>query len=137
MGKNKTDKKVNRMIKKFNKELREDVFKGRFEVRQLQKARVDDMNYYLYEVRDNLHPENNKIVPWEWGESIFFMNKIWREMNDLIVYSDFWKLYWAEREAQKAQEQAAQDMANAFAQAGVEAEKMAQALTDAFQKVEE
>ena len=135
MGKNKTDKKVNRIIKKFNKELREDVFKGRFEVRQLQKARVDDMNYYLYEVRDNLHPENNKIVPWEWGESIFFMNKIWREMNDLIIYSDFWKLYWAERKAQEAQEQAAQDMVNASAQAGVEAEKMVQALTDAFQKV--
>lgn len=108
MGKNKTDKKVNRIIKKFNKELREDVFKGRFEVRQLQKARIDDTNYYLYEVRDNLHPENNKIVPWEWGESIFFMNKIWVEMNDLIVHSDFWELYWAERKAKEQAEQTEQ-----------------------------
>ena len=108
MGKNRTDRKVNRQVKRFNKELREDVFKGRFDVRQLQKARVDGMNYYLYEVRDTHHPERNRIVPWEWGDSIFFMNKIWREMNDLIITSDFWELYWAERKAKEVKEQAAQ-----------------------------
>ena len=48
MAKTRTDRKVNRKVKQFNKELREDVFKGRFEVRQLEKTRVDGMQYYLY-----------------------------------------------------------------------------------------
>ena len=125
MAKTKTDRKVNRKVKKFNKELREDVFQGRFEVRQLAKTRVDDMQYYLYEVRDNHHPERNRIVPWEWGDSIFFMDKIWREMNDLIITSDFWSLYWAEKRAKEEQnkiiEQTITDlnnMADAFTKVG-------------------
>ena len=136
MAKTRTDRKVNRKVKQFNKELREDVFKGRFEVRQLEKTRVDGMQYYLYEVRDNHHPERNRIVPWEWGDSIFFMNKIWEEMNDLIITSDFWTLYWAERKAQEEQEQkeilAVQAIGEAFTELGSTAEEMAEAITTSF-----
>lgn len=135
MAKTKTDRKVNRKVKQFNKELREDVFKGRFEVRQLEKTRVDSMQYYLYEVRDNHHPERNRIVPWEWGDSIFFMNKIWMEMNDLIITSDFWDLYWAERRAKEEQDKIIEqtitdlnNMADAFTKAGSTAAEMTEAL---------
>ena len=135
MAKTKTDRKVNRKVKQFNKELREDVFKGRFEVRQLEKTKVDGMQYYLYEVRDNHHPERNRIVPWEWGDSIFFMNKIWMEMNDLIITSDFWDLYWAERRAKEEQDKIIEqtitdlnNMADAFTKAGSTAAEMTEAL---------
>jgi hypothetical protein len=125
MAKTRTDRKVNRKVKQFNKELREDVFKGRFEVRQLEKTRVDGMQYYLYEVRDNHHPERNRIVPWEWGDSVFFMNKIWMEMNDLIITSDFWDLYWAERRAAEDLNK----MADTIAQGGKSAEELMQSIS--------
>jgi hypothetical protein len=125
MAKTRTDRKVNRKVKQFNKELREDVFKGRFEVRQLEKTRVDGMQYYLYEVRDNHHPERNRIVPWEWGDSVFFMNKIWMEMNDLIITSDFWDLYWAERRAVEDLNK----MADTIAQGGKSAEELMQSIS--------
>lgn len=97
MAKTKMDRKVNKMVRQFNKSLREDLFKDRFWVRQMQKATVDGLQYYLYECIDNLHPENNRIVLWQYGGSYFFMSKIWEEMNDLIVRSDFWDLYHANR----------------------------------------
>ena len=48
MSKTKTDKKVNRKVKEFNKALKKDVFKDRFWVRQYQKTKCDGLNYYLY-----------------------------------------------------------------------------------------
>ena len=67
MSKTKTDKKVNRVIKRINKELREDVFKDRFYFRQVEKARGEcNLQYYLYEMCDKLEPERNYIIPWIW-----------------------------------------------------------------------
>lgn len=97
--KTKTDKKVNRWIRQFNRELRQDVFKNRFEVRQYQKVRHDGESYYLYQLIDNLQPERNYII-YEWirGGSILSMRRIWEEMNNFIIYSNFWELYWKEGE---------------------------------------
>jgi len=39
MSKTLIDKKVNRVIKKLNKQIKQDVFGNRFEARQLQKSR--------------------------------------------------------------------------------------------------
>lgn len=101
--KSKTDKKVNKKVRNFNRELKADLFKDRFEVRQYQKARVDGLNYYLYQLIDNLEPERNRVIrEWLWGDSKFFMNKIWEEMNDFIIKSDFWELYRKKEEANAA-----------------------------------
>ena len=48
MSKSKVDKKINRKVREFNKELKRDIFNDRFELRQYQKAKLDDMHYYLY-----------------------------------------------------------------------------------------
>jgi len=94
-----TDKKVNKKVKEFNKALKQDLFKDRFWVRQYQKARVDGSNYYLYELMDRIQPERNQVIrEWMRGESPFFMSKIYEEMNNFIVFSDFWEKYWKERE---------------------------------------
>ena len=99
MGKTKTDRKVNKRIREFNRELKEDVFKGRFWVRQYQKARVDGMSYYLYELIDNEQPSRNKVIfDWIRGESPFFFSTIWEGMNDFIIKSDFWEKWRKERE---------------------------------------
>ena len=42
------EKMVNRKVRQFNRELQRDVFGGRFEVRQLQKARVEGLSWFLY-----------------------------------------------------------------------------------------
>ena len=95
MAKNKTDKKVNKLVKNFNKKLKEDLFKDRFWVRQYQKARIDGLDYYLYELKDRLEPERDRVIrKWLYGKSYFFMDEIWEGMNDFIIKSDFWDLYW-------------------------------------------
>ena len=67
MGKTKTDKKINRIVRRINKELKEDVFKDRFYLRQVEKTRgVCSSQYYLYEMCDKLEPERNCIIPWLW-----------------------------------------------------------------------
>ena len=94
MSKTKIDKKVNKKVRNFNKSLKEDVFNGRFWVRQYQKTKYDGLHYYLYELIDNLEPERNRIIRgWMLGESCLFMSDIWDEMNDFIIKSDFWELY--------------------------------------------
>lgn len=86
------EKKVNKEIKKFNRELERDVFDGRFEVRQYQKARVDGMSYFLYQLIDNKEPDRNYIIPG-WLNEFDFKRRIWEEMNNFIVLSDFWSIY--------------------------------------------
>ena len=94
MSKTKTDKRVNRVVKCINKELREDVFKDRFSLHQLKKARgIDNMQYYLYEMRDRLEPERNYIIPWVWGDSCFLKTDLLEELNNFIAYSNFWAIY--------------------------------------------
>lgn len=97
MSKTLYDKKVNRNIKKLNKQLREDVFKTRFEVRQIQKATYDGIQYYLYSLIDNEQPERNTICKWYNYWEICRSNKVWLEMNDFIVFSNFWELYWQDK----------------------------------------
>ena len=93
--KSKVDKKVNRKVREFNKELKKDVFNGRFWVRQYQKARVDGLDYYLYELMDREQPERNEIIRgWILGISAFFMSDIWEGMNNFIITSNFWDKYW-------------------------------------------
>ena len=91
--KTKVEKKVNRRVRQFNRELQRDVFGGRFEVRQLQKARVDGLSWFLYELIDHKQPEGNTIVNG-WVNEFDFMRRIWTEMNDFIVYSNFWSIYY-------------------------------------------
>ena len=98
MSKTRTDKKVNRKVREFNKSLKEDVFKDRFWVRQYQKAQLDGVSYYLYELIDELEPERNRIIrEWIRGESDFFMHRIFEEMSDFIIKSDFWDLWRKEK----------------------------------------
>ena len=47
MPESKVHKRINKKVREFNKELKEDIFNGRFELRQYQKAKLDDMHYYL------------------------------------------------------------------------------------------
>ena len=95
MSKSKTDKKVNRLVRNINKQLKADVFGDRFWVRQMQKAKVDGMEYYLYEMKDRLEPNRDSIIAegWIWGGSHFFVSSIYEAMNDFIVKSDFWSKY--------------------------------------------
>lgn len=92
--KTKTDKRVNKKIRAFNKTLEKDVFKNRFWVRQYQKQTYDHSQYYLYELCDRLEPERNRVIyKWLRGNSVFFMSDIFDEMNSFILESDFWELY--------------------------------------------
>ena len=95
MSKTKTDKRVNRCIKQLNKQLREDVFGDRFYARQYQKAYVDGLSYYLYELIDREQPERNRLIRhWLWSGEIIHSKKVHLEMNDFIVTSNFWEKYW-------------------------------------------
>lgn len=92
--KTKTDKRINKKIRAFNKTLEKDVFRNRFWVRQYQKQTYDHSQYYLYELCDRLEPERNRVIyKWLRGNSVFFMSDIFDEMNSFILESDFWELY--------------------------------------------
>ena len=90
--KTKAEKMVNRRVRAFNRELRRDVFGDRFQVYQYQKARSDGMSWFLYELRDKEQPERNCIVHG-WLNEFDFQRRIWEEMNDFIIYSNFWSKY--------------------------------------------
>ena len=67
MSKTKTDRRVNKIVRQINKELKEDVFKNRFSLHQLKKVRGEcSSQYYLYEMCDKLEPDRNYIIPWIW-----------------------------------------------------------------------
>lgn len=88
------DKKVNRNIKKLNKQLRDDVFGNRFYARQVKKHKTDGIMYYQYELIDNECPERNTIIRgWLTAYEIYMFNRVWEAMNDFIVNSDFWQKY--------------------------------------------
>lgn len=95
MSKTLMDKKVNKVAKKLNKTLKEDVFGTRFEIRQYKKMKTPDgLEYYLYQCIDNEQPERNKITcGWHTGFSITEFGILHLEMNDFIVTSDFWAKY--------------------------------------------
>lgn len=101
MAKNKSDKKVNRIARKLNKQLQDDVFKDRFWVRQVAKQRgdYDGCTYYLYELKDRLEPERDTLISkgWLWGGSNFLMVELFEAMNDFIVKSDFWAGFYNDK----------------------------------------
>ena len=90
--KTKAEKMVNRRVRTFNRELRRDVFGDRFQVYQYQKARSDGMSWLLYELRDKEQPERNYLIPG-WLNEFDFQRRIWEEMINFIVYSNFWSIY--------------------------------------------
>ena len=50
------------------------------------------------ELIDELEPNRNRIIrEWIRGESDFFMHRIFEEMNDFIIKSDFWELWRKEK----------------------------------------
>lgn len=91
--KTKADKKVNRIAKQLNKSIAADVFGNRFWARQAQKAKVDGINYYLYELRDRLQPERNKLLQWDNEFAFITFHHLALAMNDFIIESDFWEKY--------------------------------------------
>lgn len=94
--KNKVDRRINKIVKNVNRKLKTDVFKDRFWIRQVKKAKGEDgLQYYLYEMRDRLEPNRNSIIEkgWLWGESFFLYADFYEAINDFIVRSDFWAKY--------------------------------------------
>lgn len=99
--KSKDDRKVNRIAKRLNKVLAADVFGDRFTVHQLRKTKESyhDIAHYLYELRDKQDPSRNKLVGWV--NSYSASRELFLEMNDFIIKSNFWELYWKDRNNQK------------------------------------
>ena len=91
--KTKADKKVNKIIKQLNRQLKEDIFGDRFWVKQVAKVRFQVISYYLYELKDRLQPERDKILDWKHEWSLFTFHEIHIAMNDFIISSDFWDKY--------------------------------------------
>jgi hypothetical protein len=95
MAKTKVDKKMNRIVKSINKDLEQDVFKNRFWIRQVKKDRDEvGSQYYLYEMKDRLEPERDSYMSWLWGGSTFVKADFFEAINDFIIKSDFWSIYW-------------------------------------------
>ena len=59
MSKTKIDKRVNKIAKRINRDLKQDLFGDRFWVKQVSKARGEDgLQYYLYELKDYSYTED-------------------------------------------------------------------------------
>lgn len=95
MAKTKIDRKINRVVRKINKDLREDLFGNRFWIQQVKKSRDEDgLQYYLYMMRDRLEPNRDAYIGWIWGGSMFLASDFYKPINDFIVKSDFWSKYF-------------------------------------------
>lgn len=94
------ERKVNREVRHFNKVLEKDVFGKRFTVHQVRKSRSEGMTWFLYELIDNEQPERNYLIPG-WLNEFDYMRRIWEEMNNFIVYSNFWSIYHNKPESYK------------------------------------
>ena len=88
MSKSKVEKRINNKIKSLNKNLRNDIFKDRFWVRQFKKSKIDGVDYFMFELIDELQPKRNYIIP-KWYS--FSVADVFIEMNNFIVSSDFWE----------------------------------------------
>lgn len=93
MGKSKTDKKINRKVRKINKALEKDVYKDRFLVQQVRKTKQEDINYYIYMLCDKKCPERNRLIGWYSDFELLTFHDISIEMNKFIIESDFWRTY--------------------------------------------
>lgn len=97
MAKTKVDKRINKIARRVNGDLKQDLFGDRFWVKQVSKAKGEDgLQYYLYELKDRLEPERDTLFSkgWLWGDSHFLASDFFEEVNDFIVKSDFWAKYW-------------------------------------------
>jgi len=94
MAKTKSEKKVNKIVKAINRSLEKDVFKNRFWIRQVKKARADGISFFIFEMKDREDPSRDKIMHgWidEFEATMFRQLDI--EINNFIVTSDFWTKY--------------------------------------------
>ena len=96
--KTRAEKMVNKEAKRFNKDLKHDLFAGRFYIHQCKKSRCDGTSWFLYELRDREQPERNCLIPG-WLNQYDFMRRVCMEMNDFIICSDFWSKYNGHPEA--------------------------------------
>lgn len=87
-------RKVNRRARELNKQLKQDVFGNRFWIREYCKQYVNDVHYFMYELRDREQPNRNEVIP-EWFNEFQLLkfNDLWLKMNDFIIGSDFWDKY--------------------------------------------
>ncbi len=93
--KTKSDKRVNRSIRKLNRLIQKDVFGKRFELVQISKHGMDwyrSYHWYILLLKDNEQSERNYLFRLDEGE-ILIRNKHYQEMNRFIVDSDFWRKY--------------------------------------------
>ena len=99
--KSKDDRKVNRLAKKLNRQLAADIFGDRFTVHQLRKTKesYECIAHYLYELRDQQDPTRNRLIGWV--NSYDASRRLFLEMNDFIITSNFWELYRAKQNIQK------------------------------------
>ena len=96
--KTRAERKINKAAKHFNRDLKNDIFAGRFYIHQYQKARLNGISWFLYELRDREQPERNCLIPG-WLTEYDFMRRACFEMNDFIICSDFWSKYNGHPEA--------------------------------------
>lgn len=93
--KSKQDRKVNKLTRTLNKRINKDIFKNRFNVRQLKKtgSKYDiGYHYYLYCFEDRENPERN-FEDWLSEHEIIYSMMLHRKMNNFITESDFWEHY--------------------------------------------
>lgn len=93
--KTKWEKKLNNKVKNLNRKLEKDVFGNRFWLKQVRKSKgTDGIFYFMYELRDRVQPERNKLINgWFTEYSIFNFSELVGAMNDFIITSDFWENY--------------------------------------------
>ena len=97
MAKSLIDKKVNRAVRRLNRELQKMFLEDRFMARQVRKTRgrrwINVL--FLYEFLDKECPERNYMYHgWLSEYNVIIMNTIWMEMNNFIIHSDFWEKYY-------------------------------------------
>ena len=93
MGKTLGERKMLRKIREFNKSLEKDVFGKRFWIREYQKSRDGNMSYFLYELKDREDPNRDQVIRGWFNEFEYW--KVFEEMNNFIITSDFWEKYRA------------------------------------------
>lgn len=103
MKKGKDAKAVNRVAKRLNRSLERDVFGNRFAVRQVRKSRSCGMEWFLYEMIDREEPRRNRIVHG-WLNVFDAERRLFTEINDFIVRSDFWAKYHNDPSCYRAEE---------------------------------
>ena len=93
MSKTLETKKVNKCIKKLNKQLQKDVFKDRFYCWQIKKSLKEGIEWFQFKLTDKKQPERNYITKWFSAFEICEFAKLYLEMNDFIIDSNFWSIY--------------------------------------------